>query len=323
MSHILLLPCREIRVVLANHRFEHPGSDDVGAAPDKNVCISIHVSFCIASLLLLLLLLLRFLFPLFPFFASSTVFVCQQSNCYFRHLYVEVTSRVGRGVLEDRLVRVPLRELWEREKNLQHRVHVARVADVDQPDKARPTQRRQISPRFLDSVELEFEGHVHLHLRQSFVCLLHLHDVYPPPSQVLRQHRVGYHVVLISGITADISAFWRDSPQFDHKRVVLTLRQELFVVVESAVLPARSVQLCPSIPDKPVRQVQPQVLSSSCGLALPISRVGGYFLAVVLKREIKTVAADFTRDIKGEFAFLLGSVLCGDDLLQHLNHFLR
>lgn len=57
---------------------------------------------------------------------------------------------------------------------LQHAVHVAAVAQVDQPHVARPRQLCELGPGLCEGAELVRHIHVNLQLRHGLLCLLHL-----------------------------------------------------------------------------------------------------------------------------------------------------
>ena len=134
---------------------------------------------------------------------------------------------------------------------LQHRVHVARVAQVGHPHKpsraTEPLQGTGSTSRFRDSVELEGAIQVDLHLRHRLVSLGEFSGVDPPVLEVPAQLRVQHHVVLVGGVRVDVpAAVGRDGAQLDSEGVAFS---GLFIVLEGGAAASGPVPVGPTAAD--------------------------------------------------------------------------
>mmetsp|Transcript_27860 Transcript_27860/g.65032 ORF Transcript_27860/g.65032 Transcript_27860/m.65032 type:complete len:213 (-) Transcript_27860:634-1272(-) len=187
--------------------------------------------------------------------AARGVAVGQQAHGQLAKLRQQIVHRLRARRAEERR-RLPLEEpvLGQSKENLEHRVDVARIAQVAHANETRPVDRRKLFPRLSDLIELELLVRVDVHLGDRGFCLLHAHHVDSPVCQVLGQLRVAHLSVLVVGVAVHVGAARRDGAQLDNQRK--TIRREvhlrLVVVIERTIGSSRTVILPPPGANVPI-----------------------------------------------------------------------
>ena len=230
--HRVLLPAgAKLGVTLADDRLEHSrldGGDGRVVAGARTLCVPIG----------------------------------DQTDGDLGHLGAKVAGGVRRGRLEDGVGAraVPLFVRGNFLEALEDGVHVARVAQVLEPDAPGAARLRQLRARLRDLIELEALVEVNLQLRHGLLRLLHAHDVDTPVREVLREFGIRHHVVLVGGVRVHVRAGGRDGAELDRERVLLTLRFTLLVVAQGAAVSTRAVPVFSAAADESVGEVEPQIL---------------------------------------------------------------
>ena len=189
---------------------------------------------------------------------------------------------------------------------LEDGVHVARVAQVFEPDSSRAVRLFELRARLGDLIKLEPFVEVDLQLRHGLLRLLHAHDVDAPVRQVFRESRVGHHVVLVGGVRVHVGARRCDRAELDRERVLLPGRLTRVVVAQRAAVAAAAIPVLTSGADVAVGEVEPQVLRDARLGASPAFGIGRDLAALAwLLRQRRGVPRRHARLLPRRHLFLL------------------